>query len=73
MEQGKALYVGISNYLPDRTHEAAELLRQAGVPLLIHQARYSIYDRRPEQNGLLDTAHQDGFGSSCTRRWRRAS
>ncbi|MFE5705956.1 aldo/keto reductase [Rhodococcus sp. ACS1] len=62
VEQGKALYVGISNYLPDRTHEAAELLRQAGVPLLIHQARYSIYDRRPEQNGLLDTAHQDGFG-----------
>ncbi|MDT2009759.1 aldo/keto reductase [Rhodococcus opacus] len=62
VEQGKALYVGISNYLPDRTHEAAELLRQAGVPLLIHQSRYSIYDRRPEQNGLLDTARQDGFG-----------
>ncbi|WP_063058014.1 aldo/keto reductase [Nocardia sienata] len=63
VQQGKALYVGISNYLPDRAHAAAELLRAAGVPLLIHQARYSIYDRRPEQNGLLDTARRDGFGA----------
>ncbi|WP_063128723.1 aldo/keto reductase [Nocardia fusca] len=63
VQQGKALYIGISNYLPDRAHEAAELLRAAGVPLLIHQARYSIYDRRPEQNGLLDTARRDGFGA----------
>jgi L-glyceraldehyde 3-phosphate reductase len=62
VQQGKALYVGISNYLPDRAHAAAELLRGAGVPLLIHQTRYSIYDRRPEQNGLLATADQDGFG-----------
>ncbi|MEV0248921.1 aldo/keto reductase [Nocardia sp. NPDC050712] len=62
VEQGKALYIGISNYLPDRTHETAERLRAAGVPLLIHQARYSIYDRRPERNGLLETADQDGFG-----------
>jgi L-glyceraldehyde 3-phosphate reductase len=63
VQQGKALYLGLSNYLPDRAHEAAELLRAAGVPLLIHQARYSIYDRRPEQNGLLDTARRDGFGA----------
>ncbi|MFJ4656950.1 aldo/keto reductase [Nocardia sp. NPDC088792] len=62
VQQGKALYVGISNYLPDRAHAAAELLERAGVPLLIHQARYSIYDRRPELNGLLDTAGADGFG-----------
>ncbi len=62
VQQGKALYVGISHYLPDRAHAAAELLREAGVPLLIHQTRYSIYDRRPEQNGLLETADQDGFG-----------
>src|SRR6187551_3403344 len=41
VEQGKALYVGISNYPPDRAHEAATLLRAAGVPLLVHQARYS--------------------------------
>ncbi|MEU6189440.1 aldo/keto reductase [Nocardia sp. NPDC047038] len=63
VQQGKALYIGLSNYAPDRTHEAAELLRKAGVPLLIHQARYSIYDRRPERNGLLDTARRDGFGT----------
>lgn len=62
VEQGKALYVAISNYQPDRAHEAAELLRSAGVPLLIHQARYSIYDRRPERNGLFETATRDGFG-----------
>lgn len=60
--QGKALYVGLSNYPPDRTHEAATLLRQAGVPLLVHQPRYSIFDRGVEQNGLLTLAGEDGFG-----------
>ncbi|MFE3280118.1 aldo/keto reductase [Nocardia sp. NPDC059239] len=62
VDQGKALYVGISNYLPDRTQQAVELLRAAGVPLIIHQSRYSIYDRRPEQNGLLAAAEAEGFG-----------
>lgn len=62
VRQGKALYVGISNYRPDRAHEIAELLRGEGVPLLIHQTRYSIYDRGPEQSGLLDTASADGIG-----------
>jgi L-glyceraldehyde 3-phosphate reductase len=62
VQQGKALYVGISNYPPDRAHEAATLLRQAGVPLLVHQPRYSIFDRSPERNGLLDLSTEDGFG-----------
>lgn len=62
VERGKALYVGLSNYSPDRTHEAAVLLRDAGVPLLIHQPRYSIFDRSIEQNGLLELAEEDGFG-----------
>ncbi|PBC40780.1 aldo/keto reductase [Rhodococcus sp. ACPA4] len=62
VQQGKALYVGLSNYLPERAHEAAVLLREAGVPLLIHQPRYSIFDRRIEQNGLLELAQEDGFG-----------
>ncbi|MEU0540371.1 aldo/keto reductase [Nocardia sp. NPDC005978] len=62
VQQGKALYIGISNYQSERTHEIAEQLRAAGVPLLIHQARYSIYDRRPEREGLLATAERDGFG-----------
>ncbi len=63
VRSGKALYIGISNYLPDRTRQIGELLRSEGVPLLLHQTRYSIYDRRPEQTGgLLETAAQDGFG-----------
>ncbi|GAS92905.1 aldo/keto reductase [Mycolicibacterium brisbanense] len=62
VQQGKALYIGISNYLPEQTHQIAELLRAAGVPLLIHQPRYSIFDRGIEQNGLLQLADDDGFG-----------
>ncbi|WP_054813754.1 aldo/keto reductase [Nocardia arizonensis] len=62
VQQGKALYVGVSDYLPDRTREIARVLRQEGVPLLVHQARYSIYDRRTETDGLLAAAGADGFG-----------
>ncbi|GAA2312293.1 aldo/keto reductase [Streptomyces violaceusniger] len=62
VRSGKALYAGISNYTPERVHEAAESLRRAGVPLLVHQPRYSIFDRRPENNGPLKLAAEDGFG-----------
>jgi L-glyceraldehyde 3-phosphate reductase len=62
VRQGKALYVGISNYGRDRAHEAAALLKDAGVPLLIHQPRYSIFDRHVELDGLLDLATEDGTG-----------
>jgi L-glyceraldehyde 3-phosphate reductase len=62
VQQGKALYVGISNYRPDRARKAAGLLRRAGVPLLLHQTRHSIYDRRAEQDGLLTEAAEDGVG-----------
>ncbi|GIE81923.1 aldo/keto reductase [Actinoplanes philippinensis] len=62
VQQGKALYVGVSNYDTERAHEIAGLLRGAGVPLLVHQPRYSIFDRRPELNGLLEQAAADGFG-----------
>jgi L-glyceraldehyde 3-phosphate reductase len=62
VRQGKALYVGVSNYTPEQAHAAAELLRAQGVQLLVHQPRYSIFDRSPELNGLLDTAAADGFG-----------
>ncbi|TWF95378.1 aldo/keto reductase [Saccharopolyspora dendranthemae] len=62
VQQGKALYVALSNYQPERAHQAAELLREAGVPLLVHQPRYSIFDRTPENSGLLELAQQDGFG-----------
>ena len=62
VQQGKALYIGISNYQPEQTHDVAEALRAAGVPLLVHQPRYSIFDRQIEQNGLLELADDDGFG-----------
>ncbi|MFP5205358.1 MAG: L-glyceraldehyde 3-phosphate reductase [Acidobacteriota bacterium] len=45
VQQGKALYVGISSYSPERTREAAQILRQMGVPLLIHQPSYSMLNR----------------------------
>jgi L-glyceraldehyde 3-phosphate reductase len=62
VRQGKALYVGISNYPADRAHEAARLLRAEGVPLLVHQPRYSIFDRRVETGGLLSFAREHGVG-----------
>jgi L-glyceraldehyde 3-phosphate reductase len=62
VQQGKALYVGISSYSPAKTREAAELLRSAGVPLLIHQPSYSMLNRWIESE-LLDTL--DGIGAGC--------
>jgi L-glyceraldehyde 3-phosphate reductase len=61
VRQGKALYVGISNYQPAETREAARLLKEMRVPFIIHQARYSILDRWVE-DGLLDTLGQEGLG-----------
>jgi L-glyceraldehyde 3-phosphate reductase len=54
VQQGKALYVGVSNYSAEQTREAARILGELGTPLLIHQPRYSMLDRRPESEGLLD-------------------
>ncbi|MFC3572196.1 L-glyceraldehyde 3-phosphate reductase [Streptomyces yaanensis] len=62
VQQGKALYVGVSNYSPEQTREAARILGELGTPLLIHQPRYSMLDRRPE-NGLLDTLDELQVGS----------
>lgn len=59
--QGKALYVGISSYSPERTREAAAILKSMGVPLLIHQPSYSMFNRWIEQ-GLLDTLGELGVG-----------
>lgn len=61
VRQGKALYAGISNYPPAEAAEAADILRQLGTPCLIHQARYSMFDRWVE-DGLLDTLHANGIG-----------
>ncbi|MGW4580603.1 aldo/keto reductase [Rhodococcus sp. YH1] len=59
---GKALYVGISNYSGARAREAAKLLHEAGVPLAIHQARYSIFDRRAEHEDLFEVEAEYGSG-----------
>ncbi|MFD5568649.1 L-glyceraldehyde 3-phosphate reductase [Streptomyces cadmiisoli] len=62
VQQGKALYVGVSNYSPEETREAARILGELGTPLLIHQPRYSMLDRRPEE-GLLDALDELEVGS----------
>ncbi len=61
VHQGKALYAGISSYSQQRTREATALLRQMGVPLLIHQPSYSMLNRWVE-DGLLDTLGDLGIG-----------
>ena len=60
-QQGKALYVGVSSYSAERTRQAEALLRQAGVPLLIHQPSYSMLNRWIEES-LLDTLGELGVG-----------
>jgi L-glyceraldehyde 3-phosphate reductase len=62
VQQGKALYAGISSYSPSRTLAAAEILRDLGVPLLIHQPSYSMFNRWIE-DGLLDALAEVGAGA----------
>ncbi|MEV7965751.1 L-glyceraldehyde 3-phosphate reductase [Sphaerisporangium sp. NPDC088356] len=61
VRSGRALYAGISNYTPEQTREAARILREMGTPLLIHQPRYSMFDRWVE-DGLLDVLEEEGVG-----------
>jgi L-glyceraldehyde 3-phosphate reductase len=61
VRSGKALYVGISSYPPDETRRAATLLRDLGIPCLIHQPKYSLLHREPE-DGLLDAIGDEGMG-----------
>ena len=58
---GRALYAGISSYSAERTREAAAILRELGVPLLIHQPSYSLLNRWIEEE-LLDTLGEEGIG-----------
>jgi L-glyceraldehyde 3-phosphate reductase len=62
VRQGKALYVGISNYGPEQTREAAQILRRLGTPCLIHQPNYSMMSRWIE-DGLQDVLTEEGIGS----------
>jgi L-glyceraldehyde 3-phosphate reductase len=61
VRQGKALYAGISSYSPERTRDAAGILRSLGTPLLIHQPSYSMLNRWIE-GGLLDVLADEGVG-----------
>jgi L-glyceraldehyde 3-phosphate reductase len=62
VRQGKALYAGVSRYSPEKTKTAASILKSLNTPLIIHQPKYSMLDREPEQ-GLLDTLQKTGLGS----------
>jgi len=62
VRSGRALYAGISNYNPQQTTEAMAILRRLGTPCLIHQPKYSIFVRDPEQ-GLFDVLRKEGVGA----------
>jgi len=64
VRQGKALYVGISSYNPKETKAAIQMLRDMGTPCLIHQPKYSMFDRWVE-DGLLDVLEKEGVGCIC--------
>jgi L-glyceraldehyde 3-phosphate reductase len=61
VRQGKALYVGISNYRPDEAKRAIKILSQLGTPCLIHQPKYSMFERWIEDE-LLDVLEAEGVG-----------
>jgi L-glyceraldehyde 3-phosphate reductase len=61
VRSGRALYIGISNYPPEQAHQAAQILHKLGTPCLIHQPRYSMYDRWVEE-GLLTVLGEEGIG-----------
>jgi len=61
VRSGKALYAGISSYDPDQTIEASRILRELGTPCLIHQPKYSMFERWVEK-GLMDVLDKEGIG-----------
>ena len=62
VKSGKALYVGLSNYDGERMREAAKILNELHCPFVINQNRYSIFDRAPEKNGIIDAAISERKG-----------
>jgi L-glyceraldehyde 3-phosphate reductase len=61
VRSGKALYVGISSYDPDQTRQAVKILKSMGISCLIHQPKYSMFVREPE-DGLFDVLIEEGIG-----------
>ncbi|WP_328587792.1 L-glyceraldehyde 3-phosphate reductase [Konateibacter massiliensis] len=62
VRSGKALYVGLSNYMPEETKKASEILKANHTPCIIHQPRYNMFNRWVE-DGLLDVLEEEGIGS----------
>lgn len=62
VRQGKALYVGISNYHPEEAAKAIAILKSLGTPCLIHQPKYSMFVRWVEEEGLLSLLDEEGVG-----------
>lgn len=62
VRQGKALYVGLSNYRTKEATRAFQLLRAMGTPCLIHQPKYSMFERWVEEDGLLGLLEEEGVG-----------
>lgn len=62
VRQGKALYVGLSNYTKEQTQKAYEILKRQGTPFIIHQPSYSMLDRWIETDGLKDYLYENGIG-----------
>ena len=67
---GKALYAGISNYNPEQTARAVAALRQTGYACLIHQMKYSMFVRTPEE-GLFERLRRKASAASHSLRWRK--
>lgn len=65
VKSGKALYVGLSNYSPDKAIEASNILRSMGIHCLICQSRYSLLDTKVEKAGLFDALTQCGMGATA--------
>jgi L-glyceraldehyde 3-phosphate reductase len=61
VRQGKALYAAVSNYGPEQTREAARILRESRTPFVLHQPKYSLFERRPEE-GLFGVLEEEGIG-----------
>ena len=62
VRSGRALYVGISNYSPERAREAFAILRELKTPTVLHQVRYNMFDRGREQDGSFDVIQENGVG-----------
>lgn len=63
VKQGKALYIGLSNYHPKELKEASKILKANGTPCLIHQFSYNMLNRWSEEEGLHDVHKEEGIGS----------